>query len=339
MSEPANDAAAPAPEPAPPEAPSRRRDGKALLIAALAIVFVIGAVATSPFWAPPVMHALPWNTSEPKPQTDPALASIKTEAAHISTAVQQLGQRVAMLEGKTPPDLAPLQQRVAALEAKPAPDLGPVQQQLAALDRTTADLAQKLAALDKAEQAQSVGDPRNTALALALLQIRDAVEIGRPFESEYQALLALSRERPEIAAAAAPLGGPAQTGVATRAALIERLRQLAPQITTATSPPSDDWHSRLTARLRALVTIRRIEGNDRDPGAATVATAQRLLAGGDLGGAIDALSRLDEPSKSAAQPWLKTASQRVTVETALHQVQTALIAVLGKPGAAAGKSG
>lgn len=338
MSDPGEDIAAPLPEPAPPEAPAPRRGRRALLIAALVIVVVVGALATSPFWAPSMLH-LPSTVPEAKPQPDPVLAAVKAEAGHTAAAVQQLGQRVAALEGKAAPDLAPLQQRVAALEAKPVPDLGPVQQQLAALDRTTADLTQKLAALDKAEQAQAAGDPRNTALALVLLQIRDAVEIGRPFDAEYQALLVLAREHPEVAAAAAPLAEPAQTGVATRAALIERLRQLAPQIAVAPTPPADNWRSRIAARLRSLVTIRRIEGNDRNPAEKAVDTAQHLLAGGDLGGAVDALSRLEEPHKTVAQPWLKMAWQRVAVETALRQVQAALVAAIGNAGPAAGKSG
>ena len=69
------------------------------------------------------------------------------------------------------------------------PDLTPLQKQLTALAASVADLTQKIGTIDKAQAAPSGG----TALALLLLQIREAVEIGRPFDAEYQALMTLSR--------------------------------------------------------------------------------------------------------------------------------------------------
>jgi hypothetical protein len=316
MSEP--EAADATPAPASP-APSPRRLGRALAgVAVLAIV--IAALATTPFWAPQIMRLLPWGVAAEKPQ--PA-------TPNPTVAVQQLTQRVAALEAKPASDQSGLQQRVAALEGRPAPDLSSVQQQLAALDKTTADLGQKIATLDKTEQQQQAADPKITALTLVLLQIRDAVEIGRPFDAEYQALVALSRDHPDIATAAAPLADPAQTGVASRAALIERLRQLAPLIATARPPPKSGWKSQVVARLRSLVTIRRVEGDERTPAEAAVGKAQSDLASGDLAGAITALDKLDGASKTAAEPWLKTAKARLAVETALRQVQAALTTALG----------
>src|SRR5262249_43013755 len=157
-----------------------------------------------------------------------------------------------------------LTQRVAALEAKPAPappDLGPIEQQLGVLARTTAELKQSVAALDKAVQAQPTVDPKNTALALVLLQIRDAIDVGRPFATECQTLLNLARDNHDLATAAAPLAGPADAGVASRAVLADRLRQLAPRIAIATEPErSAGWTAQVVARLRGLVTIRHVAG-------------------------------------------------------------------------------
>jgi len=347
MSEPADEivpsSGPPEPAPASPS-PSGRRRGTPLLIAAVGIVIVIGAVAASPFWAPAVVRFLPWNAPEAKSQQappDPALAAARAEASKNAANLQQLAQRVAALEAKPAPDLSAIQQQVAALASKPAPDLNLVQQQLAALDKTTADLSQHVAALDKAAQAQPAADPKNTALALVLLQIRDAVEIGRPFDAEYQALVALARDHPEIAAAAAPLAGPARSGVASRTALAERLRQLAPQIATAKPPPKPTWKSRIVARLRSLVTIRRIDGDEETPAETAVGAAQHALAGGDLAGAVAALDGLAGANAAAAQPWLKMAKDRLAVETALRQAQAALTASLGTaaPAAASGQGG
>jgi hypothetical protein len=334
VSEPVEETAPSQPE---TEAPLRkpRRLGMAFWLAsALSAVITIAviAIAATPFWAPSVMHLLPWGQAAEKPQAstpDLALAAARAEASREAATIQQLNQRIAALEARPASDVSSLQQRVASLEARPAPDLSAVQQHLAALDKTTGDLGDKLAALAKAEQ-QSAADPKITALALTLLQIRDAVAMGRPFDAEYRALVALARDHPDIAAAAAPLAEPAQSGVVSRAALIERLRQLAPQIATAHPPPKDKLKSQIVARLRSLVTIRRIDDDgDQTPAEAAVGEAQRDLASGDLAAAVVALDKLDGPAKTAAEPWLKMAKTRLAVETALRQVETALTASLG----------
>lgn len=337
MSEPTEDAVT-----APLHDASSRRPTGPLAVVAVIVVIVVAIIAATPFWAPPVIQMLPWGRLSPtKPQpsaSEPELAALKAEANHNAAALRQLGQRLAVFESQPAPDASSLQQRVAALEARPVSDLPGMQQKLAVLDKTTADLGDKVTALGKAE-VRSASDPKIAALALTLLQIRDAVAIGRPFDAEYRALVALSHDHPDIASAAAPLAEPAQSGVASRAALIERLRQLAPQIATARPPPQDKFKSQIVARLRALVTIRRVDDGDQTPAEAAVGEAQRDLASGDLAGAIAVLGKLDGPAKTAAEPWLKTAKTRLAVETALRQVEMALTASLGNAAPVAGGQG
>jgi len=327
----AANAAPPPPSEASPKSP-RQPIGGAIAVTAAIVIIILALVAATPFWAPQIMHLLPWGQAEQKPQApaaaDPALAAARAEASRQAATIQQLNQRIAALEAKPPPDTS-LQQRVAALEAKPPPDLSSIRQQLTELDKTTADLGQQIAALGKAEQQQVAGDPNATALALTALQIRGAVEVGRPFAPEYRALVALSSDHPDIAAAAAPLADAAETGVASRAVLTERLRQLAPEIATARSPAKNTFKSQIVARLRSLVTIRRVDGTAETAAEAAVGEAQNDMASGDLAGAIAALDKLDGPAKAAAEPWLKTAKARLAVETALRQVQVALTTSLG----------
>jgi hypothetical protein len=323
LSEPAEESGPPAPPP--PEAPPLnvpRRLGAPVLIAAGVVLVIIIAIAATPFWAPGIMAVLPWGSTaagpqpaSPQPATpDPALALARAQASQAAAAVQQLAQRVAALEAKPAP---------------PPPNLSPIEQQLGMLKGTITELNDKVAALDKAQRDQPATDPKITAMALALLQIRDAVEIGRPFEAEYRALVALAYEHPEIASAAAPLEGPATSGVASRTALVARLRELAPQIATAKSPPKATWKSQIVARLRSLVTIRRIDGADQTPAEGAASAAERALASGDLAGAVAALDKLSGPSQAAAQPWLQMAKARLAVEAALRQVEAALTVAVG----------
>jgi uroporphyrinogen-III synthase len=308
--------------------PPPYRPRGAVLIAAGCALALIVVVALTPFWAPAVMSLLPWGEPAspvvaakpsspapkpaPTPGPDPALAALRAEIAQNTVTLQALGQRI------------------TALEAKPAPappDLSPIEQQLSALGKTTADLGASVAALQKAEPATDLAN--NTALALVLLQIREALEIGRPFAAEYQALSSLAKDHPEIAAAAQQLAEPATSGVASRAAVAERLRQLAPRIATAKPPAEPGWTSQIVGRLESLVTIRHLDGDAQSTEEVAVATAQRDLAGGDLAGAIAALSALTGPSAAAAAPWLQTARQRLAVEAALHDVAAAVNAAVG----------
>jgi hypothetical protein len=340
MSEFRDDGTAAPSEPPLPEPPARRYRATAIGLAAAVVLLVI-VDAAAPVWAPPLLRSLGWKTAVEGP--DPALIERldrleaaqkqdRQDAAKGLAALQQTG-------GQAAAAIKELDRRVAALEAKPAAPAGEtaeLRQQLAKLATAVADLgarvaaAEKAIAAEKAAPAQSAADPTDSALLLTLLRIRGAVEVARPFPAEYDAFTALAQPRPEIAAAAAPLAEPAKTGVASRTVLVARLHALAGVIVTAEAPPAEpDWSDRVLARLRGLVTIRRIDGAGQSEPEAAVNAAERALRGGDLVAAIAALDRLAGPPAEAARPWLQMARQRLAVEAALHRVEELLTARLG----------
>jgi hypothetical protein len=334
MSEPRDDEAAPPSDPPGTEPPGRRyRAMAAALAAAFLVLMVIDAAA--PVWAPPLLRSLGWETAtehadpgviERLDRLEAAQNQERQEAAKSGAALQQTaGQAGAMVQQ--------LDRRLAALEAKPAAPAGEIadlRQQLAKLAPAVADLTARVAAVEKAAPAQSAADPTDSALLLTLLRIRDAVEVARPFATEYDAFAALAQARPEVAAAAAPLAEPAKTGVASRAVLIARLHRLAGVIATAEAPPAEpDWSDKVLARLRGLVTIRRIDGAGQSEPEAAVSAAERALRSGDLAAAIATLDWLAGPPAEAARPWLETARQRLAVEAALARVEELLTARLG----------
>jgi hypothetical protein len=302
---------------------------------AAAVVVLVIVDAAAPVWAPPLLRALGWETAAERP--DPALIErLDRLAAAQNQERQDAAKNAAALQQTASQAAATVQQldrRVAALETKPAAptsDIADLRQQLAKLATTVAELTARVAAIEKAAPAQSAGDPTDSALLLTLLRIRDAVEMARPFAAEYDAFAALAQPRPEIAAAAAPLAEPAKTGVASRTVLIARLHALAGAIATVEAPPAEpDWSDKVLARLRGLVTIRRIDGAGQSEPEAAVNTAERVLSGGDLAAAIAALDRLAGPPAEAARPWLQMARQRLAVEAALHRVEELLTTRLG----------
>lgn len=372
-------------------APRYRRIAMAL---AGVMLLLVASVGSAPFWAP----LLPW-AAAPEPASpdtgqigrpEPPAAGPQESPPQAEAPPQNESSQSEPLKVERPPpgpreeaagnaELERLGRRLDALEARsssPTGDIADIRRELAKLSTATADLNARVAALDKTAPAAPAADPTDMALVLALLQIRGAIAVGRPFAAEYDALAGLARTRPEIAAAAAPLAEPAKTGLATRMVLASRLRELAGAMAVGKVPldaagPADaaspDWTERALTQLRGLVAVRRTGGTDRGspdgslsgeslPGGgssgggssgghppAPVTAAELALAGGDLEGAVGALGGLTGGPAETAISWLRLAKQRLAVEAALLRIETLLVARLGNvltvPSSAPGGAG
>lgn len=350
--------AAPAvPEPRPAAAPWR----VAAIGLAAALALGIALVATAPWWA----ALLPWGPVATARSRDAALAArldglqaaqrqaqqqARHDAAASAAALQQLKAQVAAVGARAAAPaqdvadlrgqqtalsgaVADLAKRVEAAEkAPPAADIAAMQQRLTKLSGTVGGLVSRQEALDKAQQARLASDASDAVLALAVLQIRDAIAAGRPFAGPYATLAAAAHGRPEFAAAAQPLAAPAKTGVATRAALAEGLDRLAAaDASDAEAPAGRSWREALLAQLRGLVRIRRLDGSGaaaREP-QAVIDDARKDLAAGDLAGAVAALDKLSGPPAKAAAPWLQQANRRLAVDAVLRQVEALVASQLG----------
>ncbi|MBV9860960.1 MAG: hypothetical protein JO267_02310 [Alphaproteobacteria bacterium] len=337
--------------------PARQARSHIGLIASLAVILVLllTSIAASPFWAPHVMPLLPWNSQDTSADAamsrrldaiEQRLAAAEAGEAQLKSALDSVSGRLDRAETarSTAQQSAAsqgqqLEQRIAALETKvaafPAMDpaaLTAMQQDLRRLDGAVADMATRLASLEKAANAVRGADETDAALTLSLLQIREAVQLARPFADEYDAFVKLARNRPDIAAAAAALAEPAKQGIASRALLTRQLDDLERQIATASTPVAgDDWTARAWTQLRGLITIRRVGSAAPGGPEATIETARQALAAGDLAGAIAAIAGLNGADAAAAEPWLRMARARLQVEAALDKLQQLLLARLGNP--------
>jgi hypothetical protein len=281
-----------------------------------------------------------------------AVEKKQEEQQRVAATEQQLEPRIAALEthqkqdaqtiGEGTSRLKQLEDRLAKIEARPEAspqDLSELRQRLEKLAAAEADLASRMQSLEKTARAQAA-NPTDAGLLVALLQIREAIEAGRPFGAEYNTVAALARDRPDIAKAATPLSDTAKTGVATRTVLAKRLHELAGSIANAQPATAEsDWGSAALARLRGLVTVRRIGGSGQSGPEAAVRAAEMALASGDLAGAIAALDKLGDAPADAAQTWLRMARQRLAAEEALKQIQTMLVARFEKSGEPAATPG
>jgi hypothetical protein len=329
---------------------------------------VIAGVGLSPFWVRDVAPLLPWGSQAAAPAEDYAALAAQVAAienrpgppppdiAAINSAASALARRVDQLETARDPDrqtdaavagikmgLQQLEERLSAFEARSAAransetaEFEKLRQQLAQFGSISSDLADRLPAIER--RVGATGAVRtDAALLAALLPMREAVEAARPFATEYDAFVALAHDQPDLIAAAQPLAGLAQAGVAGNAVLSERLGQLSGRIVPAVAPPVDaDLRTQALAWLHSLVTIRRIDAASQTGQEPAMNVAEGALVRGDLPGAVSALQTLPGPKSGAIQSWLQTAQQRLAAEATLAHLQELLVARLGTPPEAPG---
>ena len=325
------------------------------------LLLVMAGVGSSPFWARDVTPLLPWGSQSAAPAEDYAALAARVAAienrpappppdiAAINSTASALARRVDQLEAARGADrqtdaavagikagLQQLEERLSAFEARSATransetaEFEKLRQQLAQFASISSDLADRLPAIERRVGAAGSAVRTDSALLAALLQMREAVETARPFATEYDAFIALAHDQPDLIAAAQPLAGLAQAGVAGNAVLSERLGQLSGRIVPAVAPSVDsDLRTEALAWLHSLVTIRRIDAASQTGQEPAMNVAEGALVRGDLPGAVSALQTLSGPRSEGVQSWLQMAQQRLAAEAALAHLQELLVARL-----------
>ncbi|HUN45837.1 MAG TPA: uroporphyrinogen-III synthase [Stellaceae bacterium] len=324
------------------------------LIGALVLLCVglVAALASAPYWAPRFAGG---SRGADGAALQQKIAGLQAELAGAAETRQRLAaaeQRLAGLEARGATPSAPRD----AQQAQQAQALGQLSDRLAILEQRVASLdtsgtsasAEAVKSLQTAiqalehrldEQNQALGklqqtqaqapDRTDAALLLAVDQLRRAIATSRPYEVELASATALARERPEAAAALRPLEAHAGKGLPSLAVLAERLEQLAPTLANpeATAAADGDWRSAMLARIKGLVSVRRIGARAAAEGGGTeaaVAEAEAALKGNDLAGAVAAIRKLDGAAAETAKPWLADAEARLQAETAIAALDSAL---------------
>jgi hypothetical protein len=225
-------------------------------------------------------------------------------------------------------DLAGLAARVARLEAAlagaaapaaTAPSAAPA---LAEPDPRIATLTARLEAAEAAVAKLNAGAPSPVAGTAAAVNapataygnLRRAVDAGRPFAAELDAVAALG-PNPAVAG----LRPYAATGIATREALRADFSKVADAILAVTQAGDDSLFGRLVAGARGLVSIRPsgpIAGTDPT---AIVSRMEAAVAAGDLAGALRERDGLPQAGQQASAEWAARAAARVSAETLLAE--------------------
>jgi hypothetical protein len=244
-------------------------------------------------------------------------------------------------------NLAPLERRLAALEARLTPMEAALPPLQGALDQTREAL--RAAGLAENARAQTGATQTRAAAHVALAQaLLGALDAGRPFAGELDALAAIGASAPTLDALK-PL---AQAGAPRLEALTRAFAQAEPRIAQANSqansqanaqansqanaPPAsagegDGWLDKLARGASGFVRVRPVgEPDAAQPGDAP-ARIERALARGDLGAALAEWERLPEAAKAAGADWARQARARLAADAAAQSLLAEALARLARP--------
>lgn len=155
--------------------------------------------------------------------------------------------------------------------------------------------------------------PGSVVFGISVVQLSDAVASGRPFESEWVNLYALTAGNDELRDRLRRLMPVASAGVPTLAALRSDLRAAAVKAGT----PVIDQASVYSYSMNLVQSGLGVPIGTTTEGqviGGLVTEADRRLAEGDLEGALSALANLTEAAAVPFEPWMSVARRRATAD-------------------------
>ncbi len=235
----------------------------------------------------------------PSPEQEKELATLRLELATMRNTVQTIDQTVAVQRDQTK------------------------------LLAEAVDKARGEASARNAGEQKAVSAARASALIGIAARLSAAVESGLPFATDLALLTPLAQGDARLTESAAALQTYAQTGVASRPALVAEFPAVA-KAALADDLADDSFGERLLGKVRGLVSLRRV-GNDveGDGTEAKLARAEAALEAGDLAKAVALVKTLPPPTARATAGWLSRAQAHLAAKQAADQISSQAVTLLG----------
>lgn len=235
----------------------------------------------------------------PSPEQEKELATLRLELATMRNTVQTMDQTIAVQRDQT------------KLLAE-------------AVDKARGEASARNAGEQKAMSAA-----RASALIGIAARLSAAVESGLPFATDLALLAPLAQGDAKLTESAAALQTYAQTGVASRSALVAEFPAVA-KAALADDLADDSFGERLLGKVRGLVSLRRV-GNDveGDGTEAKLARAEAALEAGDLSKAVALVKTLPPATARATAGWLSRAEANLAAKQAADQISSQAVTLLG----------
>jgi uroporphyrinogen-III synthase len=235
----------------------------------------------------------------PNPEQEKELATLRLELATMRNTVQTIDQTIAVQRDQTK------------------------------LLAEAVDKARGEASARNAGEQKAVSAARASALIGIAARLSAAVESGLPFATDLALLTPLAQGDARLTESAAGLQAYAQTGVASRPALVAEFPAVA-KAALADDLADDSFGERLLGKVRGLVSLRRV-GNDveGDGTEAKLARAEAALEAGDLAKAVALVKTLPPPTARATAGWLSRAQAHLAAKQAADQISSHAVTLLG----------
>ncbi|MCC7274968.1 MAG: hypothetical protein IT561_20040 [Alphaproteobacteria bacterium] len=163
---------------------------------------------------------------------------------------------------------------------------------------------------------RAVVGTRSPMFGIAVAQLGAAVVAGRPFETEWANLHALTADDPALRALITPLKASAATGIETPA----RLRASLARVAREGDVPNGARQgvlSRGVMGLQSLLALPLVFSAAEIEASALLAAADRQLAIGDVPGTVAILAYLPAPFGARMAPWMDAARRHETAHAAV----------------------
>jgi hypothetical protein len=307
-----------------------------------AAIILAGAV----IWA--VLSFADFRGSGPDQTLASRLNALEAASEQIQVRMSELTAAIGELKDQPTPPAAVDPMEQAAVEQQ----LQLLQNRIGALDRTIEQIGASLKTIESGQNAQQ-GDIKTATsligelqsrlsterqpvaadkasgneLAATTMKLKAAVEEGRPFAAELDALGAMIPD----AAAVAELRPVSVSGLVKAADLEDKLRTIVEDLRTpaaaqaAAGQPSGLWDA-FKSKAKSLISVRKLE-DARWLDAA--AGALERLKQGDLTGAVQILNSVEGKPPSAVEAWLKDAAARLQAEEAIEELSAGVLKQLG----------
>jgi len=280
-----------------------------------------------------------------------ALANLKAQLADAQTARDDLAQTVASLSSQigaladrqqsaagaaeVSETTAALRARLSSLEARlnlvaDAANGAAAPQALEAVSTAVTAALEgfegRLAALESVRQQATAA----MVAGLETARLAQAVGSGRAYAAELKALTQLKLQAgpavPDIDDLLEQIKPFAETGIASGAALSAQLEARSREILTAIDTPEGaDWWQRLLARVRNLVTVRKVGmGTDSAAPPDVLARAEEAARAGEWSRVVAEIETLPQAAKDSLGTWWAEAQARATAQRVLADLSARL---------------
>ncbi|MEE4208818.1 MAG: mitofilin family membrane protein [Parvularcula sp.] len=228
-----------------------------------------------------------------------------------SEVLAETEERIDNRFAETEEALVETERRLAELQSSLNTQQREAQQQLSQLDSRIEELRMR-----------DVAVAQRGALLVALTELSDSIDNGRPFRRQLNTVRSITGERDQLSA----LEPFADRGLPTEDTLKTRFDIAARQALTGEKKANAETvFERFGANLAALFTVRPVGEVEGENTGAIIARAEQDLDQGDISGALRELDDLEGAAAEAFSEWIAAAEVRAAADQGLRRLEQQVV--------------